>query len=84
MLVCRPFRLPVPECPTLLRFYLPLIEPDGRISRIRLSDKAVQAFAHEKLCVRGDSLAKGKTWYRCLSGKRVSPRPRTLCFAHNH
>ena len=36
---CRPFRLPVPEYPTMLRFYLPLIEPDGRISRIRLSDK---------------------------------------------
>jgi hypothetical protein len=36
---CRPFRLPVPDYPTLLRFYLPLIEPDGRISRIRLSDK---------------------------------------------
>jgi hypothetical protein len=30
----------------MLRFHLPLIEPDGRISRIRLSDK-VQAFAHE-------------------------------------
>src|SRR5262249_53432577 len=25
--------------PTVLRFHLPLIEPDGRISRIRLSDK---------------------------------------------
>ena len=24
---------------TLLRFHVPLIEPDGRISRIRLSDK---------------------------------------------
>ena len=36
---CRPFRLPVPDYPTMLRFYLPLIEPDGRISRSRLSDK---------------------------------------------
>ena len=36
---CRPFRLPVPEYPTMLRFHSPLIEPDLRISRIRLSDK---------------------------------------------
>jgi hypothetical protein len=34
-----PFRLPVPEYPTLLRFHSPLIEPDMRICRIRLSDK---------------------------------------------
>ena len=39
MRVGRPFRLPVPENPTLLRFHLPLIEPDVRICRIRLSDK---------------------------------------------
>jgi hypothetical protein len=32
--------------PTMLRFHFPLIEPDGRISRIRLSDKAGHAFAH--------------------------------------
>jgi hypothetical protein len=25
----------------MLRFHFPLIEPDGRISRIRLSDKVV-------------------------------------------
>ncbi len=37
--VGRPFRLPVPEYPTMLRFHSPLIEPDVRISRIRLSDK---------------------------------------------
>jgi hypothetical protein len=37
---CRPFRLPVPDYPTMLRFHFPLIEPDRRISRIRLSDKA--------------------------------------------
>ena len=37
--VDRPFRLPVPEYPTMLRFHSPLIEPDVRISRIRLSDK---------------------------------------------
>jgi hypothetical protein len=41
-------------CVTLLRFHTPLIEPDGRISRIRLSDKVswiplVHTFAHEPL-----------------------------------
>ena len=39
--VGRPFRLPVPEYPTMLRFHSPLIEPDGRISRIRLSDQVL-------------------------------------------
>ena len=34
-----PFRLPVPEYPTMPRFHSPLIEPDVRISRIRLSDQ---------------------------------------------
>jgi hypothetical protein len=33
-----PFRLPVPEYPTLLRFHSPLIEPGVRICRTRLSD----------------------------------------------
>ena len=37
--VDRPFRLPVPEYPTMLRFHSSLIEPDVQISRIRLSDK---------------------------------------------
>ncbi len=37
-----------------LRFHIPLIKPDGRISRTRLSDKAVlhmllHTFAHERL-----------------------------------
>ena len=37
--VGRPFRLPVPPCPRHARFHIPLVEPDMRISRIRLSDK---------------------------------------------
>jgi hypothetical protein len=37
--VGRPFRLPVPEYPTMLRFHSPLVEPDVQIARIRLSDK---------------------------------------------
>ena len=39
MRVAGPFGVPVPEYLSLLRLHLPLIEPDGRISRIRLSDK---------------------------------------------
>ena len=39
MRVSRPFRLPVPEYPTVLRLHSPLIEPDVRICRIRLSEK---------------------------------------------
>jgi hypothetical protein len=38
--VARPFRLAVPEQPSHdPRFHTPLIEPDMRFSRIRLSDK---------------------------------------------
>ena len=39
---------------TLLRFHIPLIEPDRRISRIRLSEKT-HALAHGKLRVRRSS-----------------------------
>ena len=55
MRVGRPFRLPVPENPTLLRFHLPLIEPDVRICRIRLSDQD-HTYAHEEL--------RGRRWRR--------------------
>ena len=41
--------MPVSHSPAVLRFHLPLIEPDGRISRIRLSEKA-HAFALESRC----------------------------------
>ena len=37
--------------PAMVRFHIPLIEPDVRFSRIRLSDKGY-AFAHGKLRVR--------------------------------
>jgi hypothetical protein len=30
----------MPEYPTVLRLYLPLLEPDVRICRIRLSDQS--------------------------------------------
>jgi hypothetical protein len=38
--VAGPFRLPVPHLAApCFRFHIPLIEPDVRISRIRLSEK---------------------------------------------
>ncbi len=46
--------------PPVLRLHIPLIEPDVRISRIRLSDKGVHAFAHGRL--------------RVSSGRRMRPR----------
>lgn len=46
MRVGRPFRLPGPEYPTVLRPHLPLIGPDVRVSRIRLSDQISRAYAH--------------------------------------
>jgi len=36
--------------PTVLRFQIPLIEPDGRISRIRLSEKASRVRPREVAC----------------------------------
>ena len=39
----------------ILRFHIPLVEPDVRVSRIRLSFKVGHVFAHEKLRVRGAS-----------------------------
>jgi hypothetical protein len=36
----------VARWPWGLRFHFPLVEPDVRICRIRLSDKASHAFAH--------------------------------------
>jgi hypothetical protein len=38
-LLARPFVCECHKIPTLLRFHIPLIKPDVRISRIRLSDK---------------------------------------------
>ena len=38
-LLARPFVCECHKISTMLRFHIPLIEPDVRISRIRLSDK---------------------------------------------
>ena len=46
--VARPFVCECHSIATMPRFQFPLIEPDGRISRIRLSDK-IPAFAFERV-----------------------------------
>jgi hypothetical protein len=53
----------------MLRFHFPLIEPDGRFSRIRLSDKESRlfighAFAHGKLRGKFDSRISPSCSYR--------------------
>ena len=42
--------VPGPHSDPWLRFHIPLIEPDGRISRIRLSDKASRFRSREAGC----------------------------------
>ena len=72
-----------------IRFRTPLIEPDRRFSRIRLSDKeydrkGLHALAHGRLRVSVGSRISPRCWYRYASGKREVPAPGTLCFLHNH
>jgi hypothetical protein len=45
-----------------LRFQIPLIKPDVRMSRIRLSDKVVYAFAHGRLVLRLLKLKSPSFW----------------------
>jgi len=40
------------------RFHIPLIKPDMRVSRIRLSDKVIHAFAHGRLAVTFSSRSR--------------------------
>src|SRR5205823_12087118 len=67
----------------MLRFHTPLIEPDRRISRIRLSEKA-HAFAHGRLAVSRGRHTKPSTACRHWSENCVPPPPCTLCLAHHH
>ena len=52
MSVSGPFVCRCPSSLAMLRFHFPLIEPDVRFSRIRLSDEVIHAFAHGELQVR--------------------------------
>ena len=81
--VAGPFVCRCLTSPTMLRFHSPLIEPDGRISRIRLSDKT-HAFAHGKLRVRVIRRTSPSTSCRWASENLAVPIPRTLCLAHSH
>jgi len=66
-----------------LCFLFPLIEPDWRIARIRLSEKT-HAFAHGRRAVRLGRLTKPNTALRDASGKRLYPGRGSLCLSHSH
>jgi len=52
---------------TVLRFHIPLIEPDRRFSRIRLSDK--DSYLHpRKVAVREPNFTRPKVLYKYVSG----------------
>jgi hypothetical protein len=77
------FRPPPQSGLAWLCFLFPLIEPDWRFSRIRLSEKT-HAFAHGRLAVRLGRLTKPNTAQREVSGKRLYPGRGSLCLSHNH
>ena len=64
-------------------FLFPLIEPDGQISRIRLSEKT-HAFAHGWFAVRCGNWTKPYTECRDASGNRLYAGRGSLCLSHNH
>ena len=68
---------------TWLWFLFPLIEPDRRISRIRLSEKGHEV-AHGKLAGRLVSRTSPNLSCRSSSGYRLVPAPFRLCLAPSH
>jgi hypothetical protein len=66
-----------------LCFLFPLIEPDVRSYRIRLSEKT-HDFARGKLPVRLGKQTNPNTSYRDSAGKLWAPGHGTLCFVHSH
>jgi hypothetical protein len=73
--VVRPFRLAVPEqLGRSLRFHTPLIEPDVRISRIRLSDKR-SCLRPRQVARRPRKLNQSPRIVENRSGKRLYPQP---------
>jgi hypothetical protein len=64
------------------RFHIPLIEPDGRISRFRLSEKGHDV-AHGRRLVRLVRRTRPSTSCREARENRLVPDI-TLCLAHNH
>ena len=63
----------------MLRLHIPLIEPDVRISRIRLSDQVLPQGLRDRAVSTLAGLTRPIVSYRCLAGNRHSPRDPTLC-----
>src|SRR3954471_5447226 len=59
-LLARPFVCGCHIISAVLRLHTPLIKPDGRFSRIRLSDKASHTFAHEPSPLRSLKLVQSQ------------------------
>jgi hypothetical protein len=66
-----------------VRFHIPLIEPDGPVSGIRLSEK-VHDVAHGKLRVRLVRQTRPSTSCSDVSGNHWAAGHTSLCLAHNH
>ena len=66
----------------MLRFHLPLIEPDVRISRIRLSDKDSCVRPREVGAVAAAELDQTQLSCRYWSEKRDRTRPLHLVLPH--
>jgi hypothetical protein len=62
---------------TVLRYHIPLIEPDRRISRIRLSEKS--RFRPRKAGGAYARRASPRAPWRVVSGYRLDAAPRSLC-----
>ena len=64
---------------TVLRFHIPLIEPDVRISRIRLPEEASRFRSREAALPLGKP-DKSKRGVQALGRKSPEPRPRHFMF----
>jgi len=74
---------------TMLRFHIPLIKPGVRFSRTGLSDKATLILCFTRSPTNSCRYVPGSRYkpsfrYRCWSGNRAVPWPRTLNFTHSH
>ena len=65
------------------RFHIPLIEPDVRISRFRLSEKGSRGRPREIARPLGKA-DEASTVGREFFGNRLVPGHTSLCLAHNH
>ena len=82
--VAGPFVCRCLTSPTMLRFHTPLIEPDRRISRIRLSEKGSRRSPTGSCGSASSGGPSPAHRAGAASGNRPVPGPRTLCLAHSH